>query len=180
MKKPRISVWGYTSAGIIALASAAAVIASPSSAVQVMNQLDSGFDYDETLGRLQYVSSIVPESAMVFLSENENSAKLSLPMHSQIIHSWSEKEPWTEFSGNSDVFSCQSGEVAAVVKSRKGKYTVRILHQDGYESIYSGLSDTSVREHDLVKSGAVIGTAEDSAAFEFRKDGLSIYPVFDL
>ena len=180
-KKSRSNPWVYASAGIISLATAAAIITNPTSAVQVMRRLESGFDYDETLGRLQYVSNILPESAMVFLSKHEDSASFSLPMHSDITHTWTEKEPWTEFSGLvSDVFSCKEGEVTAVIKNRKGRYTVRILHTDGYESVYSGLSSICVLEHDVVANKEIIGTSNGISAFEIRKDGLSIYPVFDL
>lgn len=180
-KNPRSNPWLYASAGIISLATAAAIITNPTSAVQVMSRLDSGFDYDETLGRLQYVSNILPESAMVFLSKNEDSTSLSLPINSDITHTWTEKEPWTEFSGqNSEVLSCQDGEVAAVIKNREGKYTIRILHANGYESVYSGLGNICVHEHDIVDSKEIIGTSNGLSAFEIRKNGLSIYPVFDL
>lgn len=71
-----------------------------------------------------------------------------------------------------------AGEVMSVVKNRKNEYTVRILHKNGYESVYSGLKQMLVSEGEEVVSGQAIGRTEGFAAFELRKDGLSIMPVF--
>ena len=38
----------------------------------VMSHVTAGFEYDETLGRLQFVSNILPESAMVFLAGGDD------------------------------------------------------------------------------------------------------------
>ena len=38
----------------------------------VMSHVTAGFEYDETLGRLQFVSNILPESAMVFLEGGDD------------------------------------------------------------------------------------------------------------
>ena len=55
---------------------------------------------------------------------------------------------------------------------------MRILHDGGYESVYSGLNTVAVSESSEVAAGQVIGTAAGFAAFELRKDGLSVLPVF--
>ena len=175
-KRPKIYQGVAVAAGILLVGACA--ISSPAS-VQVMNRIDSGFDYDETLGRLQYVSNILPESAMVFLSSGGDEEGFISPSHAEIVHAWSQNEPWLEFAGNSDVFSCSPGEVMAVIKNGENRYTVRLRHENGYESVYSGLSDISVWERETIAAGECMGIAVSGAAFELRKDGLSILPIFE-
>ena len=45
-------------------------------------------------------------------------------------------------------------------------------------TVYSGLKQMLVSEGEEVVSGQAIGRTEGFAAFELRKDGLSIMPVF--
>jgi len=143
----------------------------------VMSHLTAGFEYDDSLGRLQFVSNILPESAMVFLSSNLD-AELSPPTSSLQTHAWSSTEPWIEYACTGMISACDQGEIMTVVKNRQDEYTVRVLHNDGCESIYSGLNAVSVKEAETIKAGQKIGTAAGHAAFEFRKEGLSIMPVF--
>jgi len=143
----------------------------------VMSHLTAGFEYDDSLGRLQFVSNILPESAMVFLSSGE-SAAFSVPTDASQTHVWSSEEPWIEYACIGDVFSCDDGEIMTVIKNRQDEYTVRVLHEDGYESIYSGLNAVNIKESDRIEAGQQIGTAAGFAAFELRKGGLSVMPVF--
>lgn len=144
-----------------------------------MGHLTAGFEYDDTLGRLQFVSNILPESAMVFLNSTDGTDEaLVLPTNAEIAHTWSQQEPWLEYSCSGDISSCRDGEVMTIVQNRSDEYTVRILHDDGYESVYSGLDSVSIEENNWVTAGQTIGTAAGFAAFELRKDGLSVLPVF--
>jgi len=149
-------------------------------AVQVMNHVSSGFEYDETLGRLQYVSNILPESAMVFLNQADAQSSFLNPTEGQVLHAWSQEEPWLEYVSVSTVSSCHDGEIMTVVKNRDNKYTVRILHNGGYESIYSGLVSVDLQESDHILAGEQVGQANGYASFELRKDGISILPVFGI
>ena len=146
----------------------------------VFGQMTARFDYDDTLGRLQFVSKLLPESAMVFLTrEDEIETCASLwTQDAQVTHTWSENEPWLEFEETGNINSCLAGEVMNVVKNRQNEYTVRIRHENGYESVYSRLTQLLVGEGEEVTAGQAIGCAEGFAAFELRKDGLSIMPVF--
>lgn len=148
-------------------------------AAPVTNMVTADFDYDETLGRLQFVSNILPESAMVFLENESDSAHVELPSDSEIVHVWSPSEPWLEFAANTDVFACAEGEVMTVMKNRNGEYTVRLQHDTGSESIYSGLTEISVHETDQIGAGQKIGSADGKSAFELRRDGMSILPEFN-
>ncbi len=146
----------------------------------VMSRVTAGFEYDETLGRLQFVSSVLPESTMVFLTGNddEQACTAILPAEVITVHAWRKDEPWIEYEGDGEISSCMSGEVMYTVKNRQNEYTVRILHADGYESVYSGLSAVRVEEGEYVHAGSAVGTVAGTAAFELRKDGLSVMPVF--
>ncbi len=144
----------------------------------VMSHLTAGFEYDETLGRLQFVSNILPESAMVFLTQEQDAGDVVRPVSAQAEHAWSQAEPWLEYACSGDVVACRDGEVMTVVRNRKDEYTVRVLHSGGYESVYSGLCAVSVGEDDPVSAGQTLGTADGFAAFELRRDGLSVNPTF--
>lgn len=145
----------------------------------VMSHLDGGFEYDDTLGRLQFVSNFLPESAMVFLTSSDDAqAEIAVPTGGEVVHAWSETEPWIEYGSSGAVTACQTGEVMTVVRNRQDEYTVRVMHDSGCESIYSGLTNVQVSESDAVLMGQMIGTAGGNAAFEWRRDGLSVQPVF--
>lgn len=150
-------------------------------ALAVLNNVTADFEYDETLGRLQFVSSILPESAMVFLSSDskEDPFIIAQPTSADAIHAWSQNEPWFEYPCSGTVNACENGEVMSIIENREGAYTVRVLHNDAYESIYSGMSSISVSEGDYIEIGSRIGYADDRIAFEVRKDGISILPLFD-
>lgn len=152
--------------------------AEPQRVKAVMGHLRTGFEYDETLGRLHLVSNLLPESAMVFLNTTPSDPEFHAPTQIQASHHWTQQEPWLEYACIGNVDACQAGEVITVVKNHTGSHTMRIMHENGYESIYSGLETVHVREHDVVLSGQSIGTSAGHAAFELRKDGISVLPVF--
>lgn len=153
------------------------LFASEYESTPVMKQVTADFDYDETLGRLQFVSSILPESAMVFL-QSDGTQQMSKPSQAEIVHSWSSSEPWLEYAGAEEIAACADGEVSAVIKNRSEEYTIRLRHEGGYESLYSGLTDSQLIETDRVQAGERIGYANGYAAFELRSNGLSILPKF--
>ena len=101
-----------------------------------------------------------------------------MPTSAKVSHGWTQEEPWLEYACIGDVRACQDGEVMTIVKNRQDEYTVRVLHKDGYESIYSGLNAVHLNEQETVSAGQQIGTAAGFTAFELRKDGLSVLPVF--
>ena len=101
-----------------------------------------------------------------------------VPSKAEIIHAWNQAEPWLEYDDSGAVMACSDGEVMTVVQNRNDEYTVRILHENGYESVYSGLVDVSASVFDHVLAGEQIGQAGNGIAFELRKDGLSVMPEF--
>lgn len=147
--------------------------------VAVMSHLSAGFEYDESLGRLQFVSNILPESAMVFMSSPSDTQTVAKPVQAEsVTHDWTQEEPWLEYDCSGEISACMDGEIMTIVKNRADEYTVRVLHENGYESIYSGLNEVFVQENASVLSGESMGWSEGAAAFELRCDGLSVLPVF--
>lgn len=153
-------------------------ISQPQKTEAVMSHLTAGFEYDETLGRLQLVNNMLPESVMVFLNNDSAALDFYKPVDAQAIHAWSQQEPWLEYGCTGHVCACQAGEIVTIVQSHAGNHTMRILHEDGYESVYSGLQTIHVHEGDQVDAGQIIGTSAGTAAFELRKDGVSVLPAF--
>ena len=170
----------FFAAGSLCLGVCAWIAANqPQKAEAVMSHLTSGFEYDETLGRLQLVSNMLPESAMVFLTTDDSqSLEFVSPVSASTTHTWTQQEPWLEYSSIGDIAACQAGEIMTIVKNHAGMHTVRILHDDGYESVYSGLHTVFANENDTIQPGEIIGTSSGTASFELRKDGISILPVF--
>lgn len=181
-KRPRRRLHGpvpIVAAAFLCLCAGGAMLALNGEQTQsVMSHLTAGFEYDETLGRLQFVSNILPQSAMVFLSQDQEATPVVRPVSAQAEHDWSQTEPWFEYACSGDVVACRDGEVMTVVRNRKDEYTVRVLHGGGYESVYSGLSAVHVGEDERVSAGQTLGSADGFAAFELRRDGLSVNPVF--
>lgn len=144
----------------------------------VMSHVTTDFEIDDSLGRLQFVSSILPESAMVFLQSADQAVTVSAPVRSQETHAWTQEEPWLEYVCTGVVTACSEGDVMTIVQNREGEYTVRLRHENGFESIYSGMSEVNLREGDHVLCGDQVGWTDGFSAFELRQDGLSVQPVF--
>ena len=144
----------------------------------VMSHVTTEFEYDDSLGRLQLVSSILPRSAMVFLEGGDEDTAVIAPVRAKETHVWTQEEPWLEYVCTGVVTACRDGEVMNVVQNREGEYTVRLRHEGGYESIYSGMSEVNLREGDSIGAGEQVVWTDSFSAFELRRDGLSIQPVF--
>ena len=61
-----------------------------------------------------------------------------------------------------DVCSIYDGKVTSVEEDELDGVCVTIRHADGVESIYSSLSDVSVKVNDTIKLGQTIGKASTS------------------
>ena len=144
----------------------------------VMSHVMTDFEVDNSLGRLQFVSNILPESAMVFLQGTDADVEVSAPVRAQESHAWSQEDPWIEYVCTGVVTACDDGDVMTIVENREGEYTVRLRHENGFESIYSGMSEVNLREGDHVLCGDQVGWTDGFSAFELRQDGLSVQPVF--
>jgi hypothetical protein len=134
---------------------------------------------DESLGKLTFVSSLLPESALVFWNNNET-VQVSAPVHGDIVHVFNEEEPYIALLGvSNDVRVAADGEVMNIAHGDGEERVIRIRHENGLETLYGNLMECYVAEGDQVYEGDIIGeTAENQPVFfEVRLSGRSIDPV---
>ncbi len=143
---------------------------------RVVQTVQMDFEPDEALGRLQFVQNMLPESVLVFWNVGEEAASYQVP-EGEIVHTWSEQEPWLELSHAGDVRAAAAGEVMDVTQRDDGLYTLRLQHADGSETIYGNLSQCLAWEGDYVGEEGVLGTAGGELSFEIRKDGKMLNPA---
>lgn len=138
-------------------------------------------DLDESLGRLNFVRGLVPDTALVFWNMGEG-GRLQLPVNGTISHEYTDMQPWVEFVCNPQqpVVAVEKGTVSAVGQSAQGDWTLLIDHEGGEQSLYAYLSQALVKVGQTVDRGAQVGITEDQDAsrlyFELRKDGVPQNP----
>jgi len=139
-------------------------------------------DWDDTLGRLSFVRSIMPETALVFLNIGSRS-DLERVVEGEIVHQYSEQQPWIEFSCVSaqQVSAAISGIVTAAGQGAGDEWIVLIQNADGVETVYGYLENVYVQVGQEVQAGQQIGTTADRAEsrlyFELREAGESVDPA---
>lgn len=135
-------------------------------------------DLDESLGRLQFVRNLLPESALVFWNADDGRGSYLLPATGQVAHAWKQAEPWIEYDCEAQsVVSVAAGEVMAVTQGDSAAYMVRMRHDDGTETLYGDLVTCIVREGDALEAGQIVGAVQDRFFFEARRDGRSFNPT---
>lgn len=129
-------------------------------------------DLGESLGSLRFVSNLLPESARVFW--NLGSERHAAPSRAQVVHAFSESEPYLCYS-EGEALASAAGEVMSVTRDALGRQTVRLRHESGMETLYGNLLGVSVREGDEVKAGQVMGLSR-ALTFEMRTEGRPMDP----
>jgi len=135
-------------------------------------------DWSEDLGKISFVSSIIPESIAVFFS-SPSDLPLVAPCYGEINHPWSRNEPFIAYqASDSQVFAMASGQVMSLAHGADEERIVRIRHDQGLETIYYHLKNVYVREGDHVTASSVIGECIPALnpMIEVHRDGLSIDP----
>lgn len=139
-------------------------------------------DWDETLGKLSFVRSLVPETALVFLNMG-GQADLSAPVNGEITHEYTEQQPWLEYgcSAAQPVYSAIKGVVTAVGEGAGGEWIVLIQDEEGRETVYGYLADVYVQTGQTVETGQQLGATADEESsrlyFELREDGAAVDPT---
>ena len=139
-------------------------------------------DWDETLGRLSFVRSLVPETALVFLNLGER-ADLKKPVDGEITHEYTEQQPWLEYRCSSamQVTCAADGIVTAAGQGAGSEWIILVQSEDGLETVYGYLADVYVKSGQEVKAGQQIGAtaeqAESRLYFEVRENGVSVDPT---
>lgn len=141
-------------------------------------QSSTNMEWDESLGKLSFVSNLLPSSVQAVWGEQESISVLA-PVSGEIVHAWSQAEPYLEMlSAVEDVRAVANGEIMAVAHGLDEEFIVRLRHDDSTESIYGNLAVCHMDVGDYVFQGDIIATVLQGKplAFELRKDGRSIDP----
>ena len=71
-------------------------------------------NWDSSLGKISFVSNLLPESMAVFF-ESDLQAELTAPCFGSVIHAWSETEPYLGYNAdNGSVYAVSAGQVMSV------------------------------------------------------------------
>lgn len=138
-----------------------------------------GADWDQSLGKISFVSNLLPESMAVFF-ETDLQANLTAPCFGGVVHAWSQEEPYLGYSAaNGNVYAVSDGQVMSVAHGLEEERIIRVRHDDGLESMYYNLASVNVREGDSVSAQTCLGTAlpGKQALLEIRRAGRAVDPA---
>lgn len=139
-------------------------------------------NWDENLGRIQFVSNMFPETLSVFWNGTDEPT-LQAPSNSRILHAWNQDEPYLSLSiQNGAVTALADGIVRAISRDNNGHFTVAVSLENSYETVYHDLISCQVSEGTNVRAGEVIGKAvhDEEMVFELRQEGLPLDPTGQL
>ncbi len=143
----------------------------------VQEMIDS--DWDEHLGKIDFVSNMFPETVSVFF-DTAPAASLSAPCFGLVSHAWTRDEPYIGYkSDDGKVYAAGKGQIMSLAHGPMEERIVRIRHEDGVETLYYGLDHVSVHEGDQVTDKTCIGTVKAGldAAVEVRRAGVPVDPT---
>lgn len=141
-------------------------------------QETAGMEWDESIGKLSFVNSILPQEVQAVWVEEENITVLA-PVTGETVHAWSEQEPYLLIeSRTDDVRAAEDGEVMSIAHGMEEERIIRVRHDNGTEALYGNLKSCSAQEGARVYAGDVIGQliAGKPLAFELRVQGRSVDP----
>ena len=144
----------------------------------VEKALTMRIDLDESIGALEFVRNVMPESALVFMNLSERTA-LEKPIDGPVAHAWSSLQPWVMFNcgENTPVKAISSGTVTAVSPLSDGRYGLLVDHGEGLESLYANLGEVTVASGDAVARGQQMGACDAGLYFELRQGGEAVDPT---
>lgn len=146
----------------------------------VEKALTMHIDLDESIGALQFVRNIMPESALVFMNLSGQTA-LERPAEGPVTHPWSNLQPWMMFDciAGTPVCAVGPGTVTAVTPLSGNKFGVLVDHGEGAESLYAQLTELDVAAGDSVSRGQALGRGA-GVYFEYRVNGESVDPAGEM
>ncbi len=147
-------------------------------------------DIDRALGKLKFVSDLLPEAAFVFApqgGEPEDAAapvvsqSFILPCTGQIARGYQSNHTGILMRGAREVVAPGAGEVVGIARA-DGEWSVRMKHAGGVETVTSCLKRLLVQEGDQLRTGDVIGEAssydgEPRVYFEVLVSGKPVDPA---
>ncbi len=142
-------------------------------------------DISETLGELQFVKNVMPESVLVFWEGTADPpTEFSRPISDGTVAvAYSEKVSGILLAGaDADVYAAADGEVISVTKGRDGDFILRLKHSGGIETLYGFLQGVKVAAGDRVSAGQNVGLAMPTDKgvqlyFQASRDGKVFDPV---
>ncbi len=167
--------------GCLALVILAAQSLGQEKSVSVFSALQSEMaaSWDEDVGRLSFVSDLLPPEVKAVWQQNPAVTVMD-PVRGDILHAWSKEEPYVTFSSAvTDVRAAADGEVMSIAHGPEEERIIRLRHTDGNETLYGNLASCFVEVGDMVESGEIIAALlhEKPLAFELRVDGRSVDPA---
>lgn len=139
-------------------------------------------DLDETLGKLNFVRNLVPETALVFWNASARDI-LETPVAGDLVHPYDDQQPWLEYScaASQQVYAAAAGEVNTVGQGAQGDWIVSLTHEDGSETVYAYLGQAIVKKGQSVPAGGQLGITgpqqQSRLYFELRVDGAPSDPT---
>ena len=136
-------------------------------------------NWDETLGKISFVSNMIPESVSVFFQSDLSDAFLSAPCFGTLTHGYSAAEPYLGYQcADGRVYSAAAGQVMSIAHGENEERILRIRHDNGLETLYYNLAETFVQEGDDVAADTCIAQAmaDQTVIMEVKRDGLAIDP----
>lgn len=144
----------------------------------VERALTMRIDLDESIGALQFVKNLMPDTAQVFMNLSGKDT-LARPVDGPLTHAWTALQPWLMFNcpEGSSVACADAGTVTAVSPMSGGLFGVLVDHGEGVETLYAHLAEAQVSPGDAVDRGQALGRSADAVYFEYRKGGESEDPA---
>lgn len=136
-------------------------------------------DWEQDLGKISFVGNFFPESVSVFFQKSPDTT-LTAPCFGRITHAWRRDEPYLGYwSKNEEVYAMADGQVMSIAHGNDEEKIVRILYDNGLESLHYDLALLHVREGDRVTEDTCIGKRimGKQAIVDVRREGLSIDPT---
>lgn len=135
-----------------------------------------GMQWNENIGKLTFVNSILPAEIREVWQETPGISLFS-PVQGEIVHAWSQEEPYLLLNSvDGDIRAAAGGEVMAVAHGVNEEKILRIRHWDGTESVYGNLKQSYVDVGAEIHAGEIIGEVLElqPLAFEMRMNGKSV------
>lgn len=136
-------------------------------------QTGTGMQWDESIGKLSFVNSLLPEEIQTVWNENKE-VSVYAPVNGEIVHAWSEGEPYLLIQSEKDEVSASAdGEVMSIAHGLGEERIVRIRHANQTETVYGNLQECALEIGQLVHAGELLGKLipGQPLAFEVRVNG---------
>lgn len=137
----------------------------------VRDSITNDINIDDTLGKLKFVNSFLPDAIAVFGQQSGQTDELTeagqeirpffgIPAEGKVVKKFSKDSPGIDIMGtkNDEVYAVAEGMVVATGDDSKGGKYIKINHENNTTTMYEGCSAITVNLGDEVSRGDKIGT----------------------